>query len=82
MAARRSSRKSGPATQPESRHKSFADKGLHRPSRQAKLLPIFLLTAGLPRRIRIVTHLPRLSPARVTRIKGRFFYCAKSGKVT
>ena len=39
--------------------------------------PILLLTASLPDRINRVTHLPRLSPARVTRIKGRFFYCAQ-----
>ena len=37
--------------------------------------PTLLLTLGFPNRISNVTYLPRLSPVRVTRIKGRFFYC-------
>ena len=42
--------------------------------------PIFCLTRAFLARTMVVTHLPRLSPARVTRIKGRFFYCAQCGE--
>jgi hypothetical protein len=39
--------------------------------------PIFSLTGAVLTRTILATHLPRLSPARVTRIKGRFFCCAQ-----
>ena len=39
--------------------------------------PIFHLTRAILPRTLFATHLPRLSPARVTRIKGRFFCCAQ-----
>jgi hypothetical protein len=42
--------------------------------------PTLLLTLGFPNRIDYVTYLPRLSPVRVTRIMGRFFYALSLGR--
>jgi hypothetical protein len=42
--------------------------------------PTLLLTLGFPNRINYVTYLPRLSPERVTRIMGRFFYALSLGR--
>ena len=52
----------------------------HYASRLTMKSPIFCLTRHVLGRILHVTHLPRLSPVRVTRIKGRFFYCAQLGE--
>jgi len=57
-------------------HNRLSDRVLKSISRTPSISSIIILFAGCLRRIKHVTHLPRLSPARVTRIKGRFFYCA------
>lgn len=43
--------------------------------------PILLLIASLLDRINNVTHLPCLSPVRVTHIKGRFFIALSLGRL-
>ena len=42
--------------------------------------PIFHLTRAILPCTLFATYLPRLSPERVTRIKGRFFCCAQLGE--
>jgi hypothetical protein len=60
--------------------KCFLERWLQSGSSCGQECPTLLLTFGFPNRINYVTYLPRLSPVRVTRIMGRFFYALNVGR--